>query len=114
MRRIDNGTNHAAEKCGAGGLRGILCPTGDGELLPTELDFELLSEMFEMKGGNLAEVLWYLNVFLRAAGHPDGIQGKMAVRLLKSLGRIGKVRAPWWHGECVTTGAVLGSGWLRG
>ena len=82
----DDATDDGGDGAAAGAA------AADVELMPTELDFELLSELFEMKSDNLSEVLWYLNVFLRAAGHPDGIQGKMAVRLLKSLGRIGKVR----------------------
>jgi len=57
-----------------------------------EVDFELLGQLFEVKGREeLPEVLWYLNVFLRAIGYETGLEGKMSWRLLKALGRLGKV-----------------------
>jgi cold shock CspA family protein len=88
-----------------GRLQAIDCvrhvPTGDGDgdgakevaaAGEQAVDFELLSELFEMKADELPEVLWYLSVFLRAVGYEDGLQGRVAVQLLKSLGRMGKVR----------------------
>jgi len=57
-----------------------------------EVDFELLGQLFEVKGPEeLPEVLWYLSVFLRAVGYEDGLEGRMARKLIKALGKLGKV-----------------------
>jgi pentatricopeptide repeat protein len=37
------------------------------------------------------QVLWHLNVFLRAVGYEQGLEGKMSWNMIKALGKLGKI-----------------------